>query len=381
MIWISVMGAFGSLGVKDALVFYTAKDELNDQLVPNMLFLGFAQSAVLMGMGLAAFPLFMTRQDPLTLQNLRLYLWVIPLNLLGQYCIAMAQGSLRIAFFNVMRFLIPFSNLVVASSLFFLNMPSVRLVLIGQLIGNGLVTGIYLARTIWVYPARWRLSTPLLKGLLGYGIRSHLGTVMHSLNQRLDQMLISLILPPSMLGYYVVATTAAGVIGVIPNAFRTVLFPSAAGAKDLEQSKGIIRSFFMRNLILVVACSAVLLLLFPILIPLVYGEAFTPSVFPGQILLAAIVFASMRDVLSYAHRALNNPLVAAKSELLGLVATGLALLLLLPSLGIIGAAIASLIAYGVSAVYNVYMMKKLYAFGPGALFQLRRVSSPFNRQP
>jgi O-antigen/teichoic acid export membrane protein len=368
IIWPTVIATLGSLGISDAIIYFTAKRKSNEAIVFHMLFMAALQSVVLMPLGFFVLSLLLTSHEPEAIANIRLFLLIIPLNLVGQYCIALAQGELKLGRFNTMRFIIPFINFCVASLLFFLEIPSVRLILIGQLAGNLFVAVIYLYISVQGGSIRWGLSPPFLKDLIKYGIRSHLGTVTQNLNQRLDQMLISLFLPTGMLGYYVVAVTASNAVGVIPNAFRIVLFPSAAGAGDIESSKAIIQRFFVRSIFLVSLCCLVLWVVFPHLLPFIYGREFQPSVFPGRILLLAVVFASMRDILAYSHRALNNPLVAAKSEVYGLITTGISLLILLPALGIVGAAFASAIAYATSAFYNIYMMKKLYAVEPFSLF-------------
>ncbi len=368
VIWPTVISSLGSLGIKDAIIFHTANKNFHDSSLFNIFFLACIQSAALMAIGYFLLPFFLKSQSPQILMHTRFFLLIIPFQLITYYLIAIAQANLQITFFNTLRFLIPVMNFMVGFFLFIFSIPSIPFILIGYISGNIIITIIYAFYTLRSHEFKLKLDAQYIKQLLAYGIRVHLGTVTHDLNQRFDQMLISVFLQPVMLGHYTVAATSTNVMNVIPNAFKTILFPSVSSTKDMTAAKNIISSYNFKCVCIVSVCTFILFLSLPYLIPLVYGRDFFPSVNLARILLFAVFFGAIRDILATAHRAMNNPLTATKAEIFGLIMTVILLSTLLPTYGVIGAAVASLCAYAVTAVYNIWMMIKLYDFRLHHLF-------------
>ena len=373
ILWPALIASLGSLGIKDAVIYFTAKGERPERLVPTCLGLAVVQAVILTGAGFILLPLFLNRHEPDIVRDTLLFLLFIPLNLIGQYFISIYEGLLKIHFANFLRLIVPIVTFAVTIVLLITESPSVRIILYSHLGGNLVIVMVCLYAYVKENGVAGNLSMKLACELLRYGIRSHLGTITNSLNYKLDQMLISLFLPTQSLGFYVVAVSASGVGGSLATAFRLVLFPTAAKSKNLIESQRLISDFLLKTFVLVSFSSIVLLILFPFVFPLIYGEAFSSSILPAQILLVAVIFSSIRDILAFSHRALNHPLVAAKSEIYALMATGTGLIVLLPLLGITGAALASLLAYSVACMYNLWQMKKLYGFSPWALFKLVKV--------
>jgi O-antigen/teichoic acid export membrane protein len=370
ILWPTVLASLGSLGIKDALVYFTAQNKLTDRFFSTILGLAAIQGVLLMLIGHLAFPLFLDKHENSVMENLRLFLIFVPLNLIGQYFIGIYEGELRINYVNVLRLTVPTVNFVVTILLLITGQPSIRLIVLSHLFGNLLIVLFCLWARVREPSVSWRLSGCLAKQLFQYGIRSHLGTVTHGLNYKLDQMLISVLLPTQSLGYYVVAVSASGIANSLSNAYRLILFPTASRTKSLTETKKVISGFLVRTFLSVSAISLALFVLFPVVIPFFYGQSFDGSIRPAQILLIAAVFAAVKDILAFSHRALNNPLTAAKSEIVGFLVTGISLVVLLPTLGIVGAALASLLSYFVSCVYNLWKMEKLYDFKTLDLFKL-----------
>jgi O-antigen/teichoic acid export membrane protein len=370
ILWPTLIASIGSLGIKDAVVFYTAKNELTDRLVPTFLWLAAIQSLLLAGAGYFLLPIFLHRQEPDVIQNLRLFLLFIPLNLIGQNFIGIYEGKLNIHFANLIRMIMPVISFAVTLLLLVMQYPSIRIILISYLVGNLFIVVLCIIVYIKERRITWKLSLKLLNELFQYGIRSHLGAITNNLNLKLDQMLMSVFLSTEALGFYVVAVSASGLVGSLSNGFMLILFPTVAKSKDLLESRNLISDFLVKTLVLVSVSSIILLGLFPFLFPMLYGEEFSLSIRPAQILLIAVIFSSIRDILAFSHRALNNPMVAAKSEIYALIATGIALAALLPSMGITGAAIASLLSYATAGIYNLWKMQDLYGFSPLDLFKI-----------
>src|SRR5262249_38652466 len=80
-------------------------------------------------------------------------------------------------------------------------------------------------------------------------------------------------------------------------------------------------------------------------ITLVFGKHYGPAVSSAQILMFAGLFQGLNAVLGNSLRGRGRPSLPAVAEGAGAVLTVLLLYILLPRLGIVGAAIASVAAY------------------------------------
>jgi O-antigen/teichoic acid export membrane protein len=99
------------------------------------------------------------------------------------------------------------------------------------------------------------------------------------------------------------------------------------------------------NLVITLPLSAIAAILSPKLLPLLFGPQFREAVPATIILLIGTVILGCNYILSDGLRGLGYPLIPSIAELAGLVVTVGGLLLVLRTLGILGAAWVSLASY------------------------------------
>jgi O-antigen/teichoic acid export membrane protein len=107
-----------------------------------------------------------------------------------------------------------------------------------------------------------------------------------------------------------------------------------------------------------------------ILVPFLFGDSFRDAVPLVMVMVPATIMLGMNQLLSTAFRGLGRPGVGSKSELIGVVVTVVALVLLLPRYGVFGAAVASLLAYTSSHVYLLRQVRPILGGGPTGLYAL-----------
>jgi O-antigen/teichoic acid export membrane protein len=95
----------------------------------------------------------------------------------------------------------------------------------------------------------------------------------------------------------------------------------------------------------------------PYLIRVLFGAAYLPAVGPSRILIAAAIPLALVMQIEAGLKALNHPEVPSYGEAIGLVITGISLAVLLPRLGTMGAAIASLLGYSSTAAFLALLLK------------------------
>jgi O-antigen/teichoic acid export membrane protein len=106
----------------------------------------------------------------------------------------------------------------------------------------------------------------------------------------------------------------------------------------------------------------------PQLITLFFGHSYAAGANITRILLVGAIALSTNRALESVLRGVGRPLDAGIAEFVALGATVVALAALLPTLGLVGAAWASLVAYLVSNAYMLRGVTRSLEIGPVALF-------------
>jgi O-antigen/teichoic acid export membrane protein len=340
-----MIAAFGMLGVKEALTYERARGAHSQAvLVGTALELAALQSVLLISLGALLIPLLTRTQSQEVTQASLIFLLFIPANLVAQYALGLLQGSLELPVFNALRISVGVVYLVALLLLWAMGAVTVWNVTVGLLVANTCTALLAVIAILHRYRVRWTLDLGLIRRIFGFGLRSHVGSVSSILNQRADQMLMAVLITPEQMGWYVVAVNVSSLARLPSGAFAILTFPKVAGATSAEQRR--LTGLYSRlNAMTSFSTGLVLMLLLPFLISLVYGDAYTPSIMPAEILVVASIVVAIGQAWASSLRGLGRPSEPAKAELISLVVTVVGLALLLGSLGIVGAALTSLVAY------------------------------------
>lgn len=211
----------------------------------------------------------------------------------------------------------------------------------------------------------WDLE--LLGRTLPIGLGLQASYVLMALSQRLDQAIVYSLSGPAPAGQYAVALTVTQVIGLAPAALSTGSFPRLARTDpgDVEQ---LTSSIVRMGLAVTLVVSGVVAISVPIMIPFIFGSPYSAAVVPSLILVPGVVFWSAQWLLARAAAARGRTRVLVASFGLSVVVMVGLDLWLVPTHGITGAAVASLIASLVGAIYCVH--DYLRTFGGPAIHQL-----------
>lgn len=372
IIWPSVIAALGMLGVREALTYEGARcHDRPSVLVATALGLALVQSAVLAGVGWLLIPWLTRNQSPEVTRAGLMFLGVIPAHLVAQYALGLLQGSMEIPLFNALRLVVSVVYLVAVLILWAVDAATVGNVTLGLLIANVCTALAALAAVVVKFGVRWVVNLVLVRRILSYGLRNHVGSISSMLNQRADQILMALLIDPKQLGWYAVAVSVSSLIRIPSGAFATLAFPRVAGSGPAEQGR--LTGLYSRlNMTAALGIGLGLMLLIPVLIPWIYGAAYMGSIVPAEILSLATISLAVGQAWAGSLRGLGRPWEPAKAELLSLIVTVVGLAFLLVPLGILGAALTSLVAYLVAAVYLYQQVHQILALGVGDL--LRPVS-------
>jgi O-antigen/teichoic acid export membrane protein len=196
-------------------------------------------------------------------------------------------------------------------------------------------------------------SYRLAREVVAYGLRQQVGGVMTLLNLRLDFILLSLMAGPAVLGIYAIGSKVAELLKIPGMAITYVLYPRFARA-GREAAATRVRALMPKATLLTAAGVLPLALSAGILIPAAYGSEFKDAVLPAQIIVVGLVLDGLGGVLTAYMYGIGRPGLNSWAMAAGLVVTVALDLLLIPSHGAVGGAVASAVAYVTSTVALVW---------------------------
>jgi O-antigen/teichoic acid export membrane protein len=148
-----------------------------------------------------------------------------------------------------------------------------------------------------------------------------------------------------------VAVSYANMLLTIPASAAIVMLPEIVERHAVGCGRECLERWHRRMLWATALGAIAIGLLGVIIVPFAFGSAFQDAVPLLSVLMPAAVILGMTDILSTAFQGVGRPDITSKGEVIGLVVTVAALSALLPRYGVLGAAWASLLAYGSIELY------------------------------
>ena len=189
-----------------------------------------------------------------------------------------------------------------------------------------------------------RPSVALARRVAAFGFRAQLGTIALLLNARLDFAIVGALVGPAALGIYAVASRYAELVRLPSLAMNYVLYPSYArdgGALAADRARAMIRRIGW----IPAAVAVPMALAGPLVLPLVFGPQFRAAAAPAAVLLGGLVLAGVSGIVSAYFSGIGRPGLTSMAIAAGLPVTVGLDLLLIPRFDVMGAAVASAVAY------------------------------------
>lgn len=255
--------------------------------------------------------------------------------------------------------------LVVGAALQFIGI--IVLALLGQitvvsalLLYAANVIGAWLLHLVW---GRSFLSiTPVLepsriRRIMVYGLRLHPSFLFWFLLLRVDILLVNVLLSTVEAGLYSIATIVAETVLLLSLPIAAAVLP-VQSAQGIQQAAGVTFKAVRFNCLLTASLSLTFAASMWLLIPMVFGEGFAPAYGPMLTLLPGMIaMGAYRPLYTWLVREQRARRLAAISGL-AFVANVVLNIMLLPTLGTIGAGLASSLAYtGLTAALVVWGLR------------------------
>ena len=198
----------------------------------------------------------------------------------------------------------------------------------------------------------------ILREQVRYGAQGQIANLAQLFNYRLDQFLVAAFVSRAGVGHYAVAVGLGESVWWISSAVAMVLLP---GLTRMERERAEeMTPLVSRNTLLVsVAAAAVLMAVSPIAIRVLFGSDFTPATTPLFLLMPGVVAASATRVLGSYLFSQGHVIFNSYATFIALGVTLALDLVLIPTLEVEGAAIASSIAYVAALVATLYWYRQV----------------------
>lgn len=203
-----------------------------------------------------------------------------------------------------------------------------------------------------IQPSIQALDRNLWFKTISFGAKSHVGTFFQHLTYKLDIFTLNYFSDASTVGIYTVAIGICELLTHLPTAVGTILFQRLSNS---ENAFSVSRTCFVSRMTIfaMIATSCFLGAVSYLLIPKVFGNSFEAARNPLLILLPGYIFLGTHNVLILASMGLGHPKYMGQIGFISLAISIPLYLMLIPSYGMLGAALASSITYSMCCAYSV----------------------------
>jgi O-antigen/teichoic acid export membrane protein len=360
--WPSFVASIALLGMPEAVVYYSAREPSEaGRYVGSAAAIGFLCAGPFMLFGYLLMPMMLHSQNAAIISGGRWYLLLTLIYIFTVIPISALRGRADFVIWNAMRVTPGVIWLLVLFAGWAFNRAAPVFLAGANLAGLAILAFPFAGVIKYWLSGSFLPERRKCLSMLRYGFPCMLTGVPQTANLRLDQVLMSALLPPRDLGLYVVAVAWSGVTAPLLNALSAVTTPAVA---SVLVTHGVQRlaAATRATVTLAIALCIILAVITPIAIVVLFGARFTGSIAAAFVLLPAGGVLGVNLVIEEGLRGLGQPYAVLQAELAGLVVTVLALAAMLLRLGIMGAAIASLIGYStvtITLALNVYRYTRL----------------------
>lgn len=357
----AMLMALGQLGLPSAMSFFAGRGRSIAALQRLGILLTAALSVVLVGGTLLLLPwLTATVLEPAPQDLLIVSLASLPFQFLAAFAGSTLIGRQRLRNYNlilVAQSILMLVLVLILVGAFHLGVLGAVIAYASVAVLAAIATSVELLRAV-----REERGAPApgigLSQVLGYGVRIYPASVTGYFSYRSDVIILSALLgDATAIGLYTFAVSLAELTFFVPDSVSTVFYPRVA-SMDRDAADALAPQV-CRFTVLITALSVLLLIPAAFVAVIVILPDYWGSIAPFLVIMPGIVALSVSKVLAGYIGGLGLPLSVAGASSANLAINIAANLLLIPVLGIVGAALASLISYATHATLLVLVAARL----------------------
>ena len=274
-----------------------------------------------------------------------------------------------VKFKNIIFFTARITNTLV-TILAFYTMERTIMVALALIVIGDLITVVFSLARMKRMPNPLKADLRFAAKIVPFGIVSMITTLMLTLNYRVDTLMMGYMfaVPDTEIGYYTLGVSLSEYGWLIPDAFREVLFSRTAKS----DATGEVTMSMKVNLYLTLAMIIGILVLGRPVILLLAGAEYLPAYPVTVLLVAGIIPMSYFKIIGTLLLAQGKKYVYLGMLTGSVVVNILCNMVTIPLWGKMGAALASVISYGVAGGLFLMYYLKAYGIPPRSVFLFSR---------
>jgi O-antigen/teichoic acid export membrane protein len=357
LMWPAIFSMVAQIGLPSAYRFWIAKrPECVSALFSNAVIFTLVMGLLAVGFAELIIPELIGQRTPEVLELARIYLLVIPVLMLTDLTRGMLEGARCFPWVGVLRLILFGVQVVSYVALFVmgrLTLANASYTMIFAVTASLLVSLFAVWREL---SPSWRPQRSELATTLRYGIRDYPGVLTEFVNWRLDLMMLVGFASSSAVGLYTVALRLADITSILAGSVGDALMPEVASSNEPDK----VTSLVTRSLRLTLFAHLVILVPLwvatPYILQFAYGSGFVPVTNVLRVLMFASVMWSSGAIVISGLNGMGHPGLSAIARMTAAAVMVVTLLLWLPSKGIQGAALASMISYSVMFLVALFLL-------------------------
>jgi O-antigen/teichoic acid export membrane protein len=345
---LSVLTLTAGFGLQSAITYYVGSRKFNlKSIFSTSIIFGLFSGLLISGLFLVLNYYFQFFNFPKINGFLFLAILILigtPLILIRSYIIGIFQGLKEFNYFNLISLLPVFLFSIFLIFLFWNNGSSKEVLLLYLI---SIVITVFLGFILLMRKISFsfRFDKSFFRVAVEKGKRVYLAVVFSNLMHYLSIIIMNYFLSSREIGYFSVAQGLSSALLYIPSAATTIHFPLVSGMKNGMKRKEVTSRLSRHNVLLVILGAILLGAFGRHIISLFYGEEFNPAFFILLYLLPGAIFFSTQAPFTSYFYGIGYPRIVYIAPLFALLTITILNVILLPRIGVIGAALATTCAY------------------------------------
>lgn len=367
---VAAVSSFGvgvaSFGLGSALAFLSGKDRYSRRELISAALAWSLALGVVVGIGAwAARDLLLgSVLRGMSSVDFAVVLFALPAYYLGAFIGALLAGegrAVEIAGLQVAAATVNLAGVIVASLLVPRNTSAVVVAMSASALINAAIALITHRSGLTFSPLRLLRVT---RTALPYAAKSYVGQASSMFFLRGDVFFLNYFAGASVVGVYSVATSLAEKLWMLSNPISTAVYRRITGSSQSDSAR--ISTLTGRSLLVVNGFAGIALLLISIgFIPLVYGPDFADAIYYLGLLVPGIVIFSMSQPYGqFFSGQLGRPGVTSALLFIMMALSAVLYIVMIPTMGAAGAALASTISYSFALVGYLWLMPRAASVTP-----------------
>lgn len=360
----SMLATFLNLGIGPANVYYLGSMQFSPR---HVLAFNIKIAIILSVLGMAAggVIIYYKADDFFPgVQHMMLWLALLsfPASLMQSFISSIFQGLQKFREFNTILLLQPITTLGIITTLVMFESFNLYYLIVAHLVGV-LVTLQFSSMLLRKYLSEDVEEDSIKsysKKAINYGYKAHLSNMMTFINYKADIFLVNFFLNPFSAGIYVISVQLGEKLWMLSQAISTVLLPKLSELSGDEHKRLQITPVITRLTLYLTAFLGIIFvfLAYP-LIRLIFGVEYLDAYIPLLILLPGIILFSAFRIIANDLAARGMPELNLYISIVVVVSNILGNILMIPSYGLLGAAMATTLAYTFSFVLGLLIYRHI----------------------